>query len=282
LKRLLIIILLFASSWMLARADPPTGIGSNKVHPDLRVSSVQEAIYGEHSPIIFTGEDTLSATGSRFPYSRWMQVAWVSDGNRKSNEYVQKHDPEIFRVGLKLSCQHAGSAIDVDFGKIQYAVTAADTVTSAILTVGCGDTTDVGETITGTETFASGVVTSRVSSLDNPGADSILVVNYLPGPLFTTADTVGGALYAGTGSLISAVVNYFGGVGENADSSSWFCYSGAVSLEMYPEYMAEPVSDTSMIWWFPIRVIIGGYVRLYLETSQTDTGLVNWKLKCEH
>ena len=281
MKRLLTFILLLLVSG-LVRADPPTGIGSDKTHPDLRVSSVQEAIYGEHSPMIFTGEDTLSATGSRFPYTRWMQVGWVSDGDRRSNEYVQKHNPEIFRVGLKLACQHAGSDADVDFGKIQYAVTAADTVTSVILTVGETDTTDVGETITGTESFASAVVTARVSSTSNAGADSQLTANYLPGPLFTTADTVGGALYEGTGSIVSAAANYFGGVGENADSSHWFCYSGAASLEMYPEYMAEPVSDTSMYWWFPVRAIIGGYMRIYLETSQTDTGLVDWTLICEH
>ncbi len=243
-------------------------------------SSVSRLMLAEHTPLIFYGEDTLSSTGSRFPYSRWMQIGWVPDASGNNNKQSQRHNPEIFRVGIKLSCQHAGSSIDVDFGKIQYAITAADTVTTVTLAVGEGDTTDVGETITGTESFASAVVTAVISGTG--GADSIITANYLPGPVFTTSDTVGGVSYAGVGSKISSVTNYFGGVGENADSSSWFCYSGAASLEMYPEYMAEPVSDTSMYWWFPVRAIIGGYMRLYFETSETDTGLVNWTLKCEH
>lgn len=244
--------------------------------------SISHVLGGEHVPLIFTGSHTVSKTSSRFPYTRWMQVGSIpgKDVDKISNDLVQAFNPEYFRVGVKLACTLEGDSAAMSFGKFQYALSASDTVTSVTLAVGEGDTTDVGETITGTESGASAVVTAVTSGTG--GADSIIVANYLPGPVFTTSDTVGGALYAGTGSKISSVANYFGTIGENADSTHWFCYSGAVSMEAYPEYMAEPVYDTTMYWWFPMRVLMGGYLRLYFETDAIDTSTIDWTLKCEH
>jgi len=68
----------------------------------------------------------------------------------------------------------------------------------------------------------------------------------------------------------------------NGDSSNIFIFDGAFNLHDYGKWRFEPVSDTARCWAYPLRLLIGGYVRLVFESELADTCTVNWSLICEH
>jgi len=68
----------------------------------------------------------------------------------------------------------------------------------------------------------------------------------------------------------------------NSDSSNLFVTSDAFDHPDYGQWRFEPLSNTSRRWLFPARLLIGGYVRLILESEIGDTCQVDWSLICEH
>jgi len=68
----------------------------------------------------------------------------------------------------------------------------------------------------------------------------------------------------------------------NGDSSNVFIEGGTFSHPEYGIWRFEAVDDTSRGWLFPIRGMIGGYLRLVFESDIADTCTVNWSLICEH
>ncbi|MDP8239248.1 MAG: hypothetical protein P9X24_09165 [Candidatus Hatepunaea meridiana] len=68
----------------------------------------------------------------------------------------------------------------------------------------------------------------------------------------------------------------------NADSSNQFIESNNYSCNQYGIWRFEALDDTSRQWLFPLRVMIGGYIRLVFTSDIDDTCQVDWTLICEH
>ncbi len=68
----------------------------------------------------------------------------------------------------------------------------------------------------------------------------------------------------------------------NADSSNVFIESGRYIHAQYGNWRFEPFDDTNRYYLFPLRLFVGGYVRLNFATTVDDTFEVDWELICEH
>ncbi len=68
----------------------------------------------------------------------------------------------------------------------------------------------------------------------------------------------------------------------NGDSSNIFIEDGCYHHADYGVWKFETLDDTSRWWLYPIRAVVGGYVRLILESDIADTCTVDWSLICEH
>lgn len=68
----------------------------------------------------------------------------------------------------------------------------------------------------------------------------------------------------------------------NGDSSNVVITSGAYDHPQYGTWKFEAVEDTSRNYLFPVRMFVGGYVRLIFESDIADTCSVDWSLICEH
>jgi len=67
----------------------------------------------------------------------------------------------------------------------------------------------------------------------------------------------------------------------NGDTSNLFISEGSYNHDLYGSWRFEALSDTSRYWLFPLRALIGGYVRFIFETDLEDTVSVKWTLVCE-
>ena len=104
-----------------------TGMGTN-VPPQTRLSSEQEYIGGEHSPLIFTQTLTLpTGTGA---WTRWFQTGWSPNGAASSNANIQMFNPELFTVTLKdfaiVSATAGNDSVGVGYGRIECAYDTTD------------------------------------------------------------------------------------------------------------------------------------------------------------
>lgn len=68
----------------------------------------------------------------------------------------------------------------------------------------------------------------------------------------------------------------------NADSSNEFIKAGNYKEVDYGSWRFESLADTSRAWLYPLRVMQGGYVRLVLGTTTSDSLSVAWTLTGEH
>ncbi len=68
----------------------------------------------------------------------------------------------------------------------------------------------------------------------------------------------------------------------NADSSNYFIEDGCYSHDQYGLWRFEALDDTTRQWLYPLRMMIGGYIRLILASNIEDTCQVRWTLICEH
>ncbi len=67
----------------------------------------------------------------------------------------------------------------------------------------------------------------------------------------------------------------------NADSSNVFIDSGTFTHYQYGNWRFEPLEDTNRYYLYPLRLFVGGYVRMVFATTVDDTFEVEWKLICE-
>jgi len=133
MKRFILIplVLLFAVA-VVSAGGVPTGFGTDdKLSAGLSPYGNNELLWGEHSPLIFSGQDTLDAV----TYTRWMQIGWAQDGSAASNAVVQKYYPRNWTFTFNLDAYPVGAAVSEDSvgsGTISFAV-AMDTVGVALL-----------------------------------------------------------------------------------------------------------------------------------------------------
>ena len=154
-------------------------------------------IAGEHYPLIYTGDGLIKGSLNTLTTS-WIQVGFTSEADEDENRNVGIFNPEVFTVGLKLSCYGSGDSAGISAARFECAY---ETVTSP----------------------------------------------------------------------------YW-----NADSSNYFIESGCYSHDQYGIWRFESIDDTARKWLFPVRLLMGGYVRLIFETDIEDTSQVDWTLICEH
>ncbi|NQU05886.1 MAG: hypothetical protein HQ568_07320 [Calditrichaeota bacterium] len=154
-------------------------------------------IAGEHYPLIYTGDGLIKGSTNTLS-TAWMQVGFAADADEDANRNVGIFNPEVFTVGVKLSCYGSGDSAGISAAHFE-----------------CAYDIDLQ-------------------------------------PFW------------------------------NADSSNNFIELDCYSHEQYGVWRFEAIDDTARQWLFPIRMLIGGYIRLVFETDVVDTSQVNWCLICEH
>lgn len=152
---------------------------------------------GEHYPVIYSSEGLIRGTAHPCTTS-WHQVGFSSLAAYAENRNIGIFNPEVFTVGLKLSCWGSGDSAKVSSAHFECAY---DTTLKAFW---------------------------------------------------------------------------------NGDSSNCFIENGSYDHDQYGIWRYEVLADTSMQWLYPVRMIIGGYIRLILTSDIADTCQVNWTLICEH
>ena len=152
---------------------------------------------GEHTPIIFTDQDQIR--GAAHPCTTaWMQTGSSSSASDAANRNIDRFDPEVFTLSIKLATWGAGDSAGVQEARFECAY-----------------------------------------------------------------DTTGTTFW-------------------NGDSSNVFISDGAFNLPDYGVWRFEPVSNTSLGWLFPVRLLIGGYTRFIFSHELADTCSIDWSLTCEH
>ena len=68
----------------------------------------------------------------------------------------------------------------------------------------------------------------------------------------------------------------------SGDSSNLFIEDGCFTHDLYGKWRFEALSNTSRQWLYPVRAMVGGYMRLIFESDISDTTVINWTLICEH
>lgn len=68
---------------------------------------------------------------------------------------------------------------------------------------------------------------------------------------------------------------------RNADSSNIFVDADYFTHYQYGNWRFEPLEDTDRYYLYPLRLFVGGYVRVVFATTVDDTFEVEWKLICE-
>lgn len=68
----------------------------------------------------------------------------------------------------------------------------------------------------------------------------------------------------------------------SGDSSNIFIQSGSFSHPDYGVWRFETLANTARRWLYPARLLVGGYVRLILESGIADSCSVEWTLIGEH
>ena len=154
-------------------------------------------IAGEHFPVIYDADGKIQGAADSYTTS-WYQVGYSPSADLADNHNIGIYNPEVFTVGVKLSCYGAGDSARVSQAHIECAL----------------DTTSQ--------------------------------------PFW------------------------------NGDSSNMFIDNGCYSHDQYGSWRFEALSDTSRRWLYPIRVVVGGYLRLVFESDIEDTCNVEWVMICEH
>lgn len=154
-------------------------------------------IAGEHFPVIYSGDGLIKGAANTYT-SPWFQVGFSPWAVEADNHNIGIFNPEIFTVGVKLSCFGAGDS-------------------------------------------------AQISSA------------YIDCAFDTTAQPF-----------------------WNGDSSNKFIETGCFNHDQYGIWRFEALSDTSRRWLYPVRAVVGGYLRLVFESDVEDTCNVDWMMICEH
>jgi len=270
LLKFLIPLLLCVNAWAI------TGQGSSR-SASTNAHTDKALHMGEHVPVEYSGSGTISNTNSETFVTSFMQIGWANDAEIYLNNAITAYNPEIFTLFVALTTD--GDSVSLTDAKFQIAGNAADTTVTVTLTVvNEKDTVAVGETLTGTTSGATCIVTGVIE--DDTGADSIIVASMYPGTLFMNGvDTVG---TNGTQGLTTAT---YSNLLEHSDSSNVFIDDGYYSHDQYGDWRYEDYSGAATEYrlMYRIRVWAGAYIRLYFaDATVADVTTVTWTLKGEN
>ncbi len=68
----------------------------------------------------------------------------------------------------------------------------------------------------------------------------------------------------------------------NADSSNFFISANATDHTQYGYWRFESLQSTGNAYIYPLRALIGGFIRFNFQSDIADTSHLEWKLVCEH
>lgn len=152
---------------------------------------------GEHFPLILNGQGEIF--GAAHPCTTiWVQTGYSPDADVSDNQNVAVFNPEVFTLGVKISCFSVGDSAKISEARFECAY---DTTLSSFW---------------------------------------------------------------------------------NADSSNIFLEEGNFAHIDYGNWRFEALDDTSRRWLYPLKIMVGGYVRFIFASDIEDTCSVDWILTGEN
>jgi len=126
MKYVLIAMLLLATVVL----GMPIGKDNDETQAGSKNSTMQSYLGGEHSPLKFSGIDTVLRTSSST--TNWLQIGWVDmlADNDENNVIAQRYNPEVFTLIIELDTLWAAGD-SVGLGAIRFEM-ALDTTDNAI------------------------------------------------------------------------------------------------------------------------------------------------------
>lgn len=282
------VLMLLIAVPLLAASNLPAGMPNTNYLPDITRINVDKAQNAKGAPLTFTGTDTVSAEGDSV-MTRWLQLGYARGSTLLSNTIPQMFNPEFFTLIIELDICAGGDSIGLAEALFEVCFDTTETDLIELTLTDFDSTFTIGETVTGTESGATGIVKSKTRT-GAADADSILFLHSVEGVfnIIDTADNIIGGT-SGSSDMLASKTTLKNMAARNNDGSSIFCVDG--SLTHFATWVSEEISITSDVknvqkYVFPLRVLTpGAYIRFQYTSAVlglADDVKVKWELKCEH